>query len=361
MKLVSIVGARPQFIKAAMLSRELRKEKDIGHIQLHTGQHYSPEMAGILFNELDYHPDYDLRIGSGSHAVQTGRSMIGIEEVLLKENPDMVIIYGDTNATLAGALAASKLHIPLVHVEAGLRSFNRMMPEEINRVVADALSDLLFCPTENAVSNLGKEGRGEGVLNTGDILLDTLELFLPMARKSTGIIERLSLGNAPFWLLTMHRPANVDEEERFGGVLTAIAETDHPRIIFPCHPRSAETLGRIPAKVKCHIEIIPPVSYLDMLLLEERAELIITDSGGVQREAYFLSRPCLTLREETEWPETLDNGWNHLVGSSTERIKKGIKSSRRPEVKSNLAVFGDGRAAFKMIEEVKKYMTVMKK
>ncbi len=360
MKIVSIVGARPQFIKAAMLSRVIGGESDIRHVQLHTGQHYSPEMTRILFNDLDYHPDYDLGVGSGSHAVQTGRAMIGIEEALVKEKPSLVVIYGDTNTTLAGALAASKLQIPIAHVEAGLRSFNRRMPEEINRIVADSLSDLLFCPTENALNNLRKEGRGEGVTNTGDILLDTLELFLPVARESSGIIERLSLKNESFWLLTMHRPANVDEECDLKEVLAALAETRHPKIIFPSHPRTAETLRRVPEKDKKHIEIIPPVSYHDVLLLEENAELILTDSGGVQREAYFLSRPCLTLREETEWPETLEKGWNKLVGSSREGIKKGIESLSKPRAKPDLKAFGGGNAGLAMVEEIKKTARIVK-
>lgn len=344
MKVVSIVGARPQFIKAAMLSRSLNKEKGIQHIQLHTGQHYSSEMAEVFFKELNYRPDYDLGIGSGSHAVQTGKSMIGIEEVLIEENPDLVIVYGDTNATLAGSLAAAKLHISIAHVEAGLRSFNRRMPEEINRLIADTLSEILLCPTSTAVMNLASEGRTKGVINTGDILLDTLNLFLPAARKSSSILQQLSINGGSYWLLTMHRPSNVDDEEILRGVISALASIDHPQIIFPCHPRTAQTLERMTSQEKDHIRIIKPVSYLDMLILEENAELILTDSGGVQREAYFLACPCITLRDETEWPETLEGGWNRLTGSDPVQISESILKAQQPASPPNLSAFGFGKA-----------------
>lgn len=354
-KIISVVGARPQFIKAATLSRVLKKEKDINHLQLHTGQHYSPEMADVFFEELDYHPDFDLGIGSASHAVQTGQAMIGIEEVLLKEKPDLLIVYGDTNATLAGSLTAAKLHLPVAHVEAGLRSFNHKMPEEINRIVADALSDVLFCPTPTAVKNLAKEGRSQGVINSGDILLDALNLFLPIARKSSSIQERLSLKGASYWLLTMHRPSNVDEVATLKGVLDALAHTEHPRIIFPCHPRTAKTLEDIASQELFHVEVIPPLSYMDILILEENAELILTDSGGVQREAYFLARPCLTLRDETEWPETLEGGWNKLVGTDPARIRKDTSAVKSRTAMPHLEVFGNGKSGLRMVEEVLKF------
>lgn len=351
-KVISVVGARPQFIKAAMLSRTLAESSEITHLHLHTGQHYSAEMARVFFDELDYRPDFNLKVGSGTHAYQTGKAMMGIEEILLKEKPRLVIVYGDTNATLAGTLVAVKLHIPVVHVEAGLRSFNRRMPEEINRVVTDAVSNFLFCPTPTAVSNLKKEGRKEGVILTGDILLDTLNYFLPIARKRSKILDRLGIYDEPFWLLTMHRPANVDEAETVKQVLGALLESDHPRIVFPCHPRTAKTLKQVAEHELAHIEIIPPVSYMDILLLEGHADLILTDSGGVQREAYFLAKPCLTLREETEWSETLAHGWNRLAGTEPERILAALKRIDPPASWSNLGAFGDGKAAQRMSKAI---------
>ncbi|MBN2380761.1 UDP-N-acetylglucosamine 2-epimerase (non-hydrolyzing) [candidate division WOR-3 bacterium] len=350
MKIISVVGARPQFIKAAMLSMTLAKHPEITHLHLDTGQHYSPEMAELFFEELDYRPDFDLKVGSGTHGCQTGKAMMGIEEILLKETPHLVIVYGDTNATLAGALSAVKLHIPVAHVEAGLRSFNRRMPEEINRIVTDSVSDLLFCPTPTAVTNLKNEGRKEGVIHTGDILLDTLQYFLPKARERSDVLNRLKINNESFWLLTMHRPHNVDEVGKLKRVLTALGSQDHPRIIFPCHPRTTATIKNIPDKALDHIEIILPVSYLDFLILENNAELILTDSGGVQREAYFLARPCLTLREETEWPETLENGWNRLVGTDPEQITEGVRQKKSPMIEPDLTLFGDGYAQEKILQ-----------
>ncbi len=354
-KLLSVVGARPQFIKAAMLSRTLAREAPgLTHLHLHTGQHYSPEMAEIFFDELDYHPDFDLKVGSGTHAYQTGKALIEIEKVLQDERPDLVIVYGDTNATLAGALAAVKLHIPVAHVEAGLRSFNRGMPEEINRIVTDAVSEILFCPTPTAVSNLKKEGRKDGVVHTGDILLDTLNYFLPRAHETSDVLDRLALNDQPFWLLTTHRPSNVDDENKLGMIIKAFIREDRPRIIFPCHPRTAKTLDKLSSHDLDNIDVIPPVSYLDMLVLEEHAQLILTYSGGVQREAYFLGRSCLTLREETEWPETLEGGWNYLVGTDPDTIIKAIDRIRVPEESPDLEAFEAGKATERMQEGILK-------
>ena len=354
MKLVSVVGARPQFVKAAMLSRALAEVPKITHLHLHTGQHYSPEMAEIFFDELDYHPDFDLKVGSGTHAYQTGKALIEIEKVLQDERPDLVIVYGDTNPTLAGALAAVKLHIPVAHVEAGLRSFNRLMPEEINRIVTDAVSEVLFCPTPTAVENLKKEGRKEGVVHTGDILLDTLNYFLPRAHETSDVLDSLALNDQPFWLLTMHRPSNVDDENKLGMIIKAFIREDRLRIIFPCHPRTAKTLDKLSSHDLDNIDVIPPVSYLDMLVLEENSELILTDSGGVQREAYFLARPCLTLREETEWPETLGGGWNRLVGTDPDAVIEGIKQAKTPDSLPDLGAFGAGKATERMQEGILK-------
>lgn len=352
MKIISIVGTRPQFIKATMLAKSFEDTEGITHLLLHTGQHYSKEMAELFFRELDCRPDFDLAVGSGTHAYQTGKAIMRIEEILIQEKPDVVIVYGDTNATLAGSLAAVKLHLPVAHVEAGLRSFNRRMPEEINRVVTDAVSDFLFCPTPTAVSNLKKEGREKRVIHTGDILLDTLQYFLPLARERSDIINRLRLNDESFWLLTLHRPANVDEVRIVKRVLEALSKSNYPRTIFPCHPRAARSLSKLSAGELNHIDIIPPVSYLDMLILEEHAELLLTDSGGVQREAFFLARPCLTLREETEWPETLEGGWNKLVGTDPESIIEGIELFRVPDHPPDLELFGNGCATKRMKREL---------
>jgi len=357
LKLLSVVGARPQFIKAAMLAKALADIPDINHLQLHTGQHYSPKMAQVFFDELDYHPNYDLAIGSGTHAYQTGHALIGIEKILANERPDIVIVYGDTNATLAAALTAAKLHIPIAHVESGLRSFNRRMPEEINRIVADAVSDLLFCPTPTAIRNLKQEGREAQALHTGDILLDTLNFFLPIARKTSDVINRLGLKDERFWLLTMHRPANVDEANIVKETLQALLKAEHPRIVFPCHPRTQKTLNGISADELTQIEVIPPVSYMDILLLEGAAELVLTDSGGIQREAYFLARPCITLRDETEWPETLSAGWNRLVGTRPERILAALNNMQSPASPPNLDAFGGGKAAEKMRENILRFLS----
>jgi len=337
-----------------MLSRALAEIPDLAHLHLHTGQHYSPEMAQIFFDELDYHPDFDLKVGSGTHAYQTGKALIEIEKVLQDERPDLVIVYGDTNATLAGALAAVKLHIPAAHVEAGLRSGNRRMPEEINRIVTDAVSEILFSPTPTALANLKSEGRIEGVIHTGDILLDTLHYSLPRAHETSDVLDRLALNDQPFWLLTMHRPYNVDDENKLGMIIKAFIREDRPRIIFPCHPRTAKTLDKLSSHDLDNIDVIPPVSYLDMLVLEEHAQLILTDSGGVQREAYSLARSCFTLREETEWPETLGEGWNHLVGTEPESILKGIDKITLPDRPPDLKIFGDGKATERMKQEILK-------
>lgn len=346
MKVVSVVGARPQFIKAAAVSRVLRRQHE--EVLLHTGQHYDDLMSDVFFRELDLpRPDVNLGVGSASHGRQTGEMLIGIERVLQEERPDWVLIYGDTNSTLAGALAAAKLGIPLAHVEAGLRSFNRTMPEEINRVVADRLSDLLFCPTQTAVENLAREGITSGVHLVGDVMYDILLWSLPLAERRSGILERLGVVPGTYLLATIHRAGNTDIRENLSAIVAGLNATGEP-VVFPLHPRTRRALTRwgiVPAE---NVRLIEPVGYLDMLVLERNARLILTDSGGVQKEAYWLGVPCLTLREETEWVETVEAGWNILVGTSVERLIEAVHTFRprgdRP------AFFGDGRAGEKIVE-----------
>ena len=321
-KIVSIVGARPQFIKLAPLSKALREE-GLNEIIVHTGQHYDDNMSDIFFEELNIpEPDYNLGIGSGSHGEQTGKMLIAIEEVLLKEKPDLVIVYGDTNSTLAGALASSKLHIKLAHVEAGLRSFNKNMPEEINRIVADHLSDILFCPTETAIRNLEKEGITKGVYLVGDIMFDALMHFSKLSGEKSKILEDLKLRPKEYYLLTIHRAENTDSFDRLKNILLAIAQFK-TKVVFPIHPRTKNRIiefGLENYVKNDNILLIDPVGYLDMISLEKDALAIFTDSGGVQKEAFWLRVPCITLRDETEWIETVNYGWNRLVGADIEKI-----------------------------------------
>jgi len=314
MKIVSIVGARPQFIKCAPLSRELRK---VHHeILVHTGQHYDHDMSDIFFEELNIpKPDYNLGIGSGSHGEQTGKMLTEIEKVLLKEKPDLVLVYGDTNSTLAGALAAVKLHIRVAHVEAGLRSFDRNMPEEINRVLTDHISDILFCPTQTAVDNLSKEGITQGVHLVGDVMLDALEYNKTVAEKKSKILEVLGLKKDKYLVITIHRPSNTDSRENLNNIIKALREIGEA-VVFPVHPRTKKFLQEYGLDFPANVRLMDPLGYLDMLKLMAGARKILTDSGGIQKEAYMLGVPCVTLRENTEWVETLEGGWNVLVGGA---------------------------------------------
>lgn len=348
MKIVSVVGARPQFIKCAPISRVLRRCYE--EILVHTGQHYDPEMSDIFFEELNIpKPDYNLGIGSGVQGEQTGKMLMEIEKVLLKENPELVLIYGDTNSTLAGALAASKLWIKVAHVEAGLRSFDRTMPEEINRIVADHVSNILFCPTETAVINLKNEGITEGVHNVGDVMLDALEYNRKIAENKSTILQDLSLSPKEFLLATVHRVSNTDNRQNLSSIIKAFSDSGET-IVFPAHPRTRKYFKEYNLWGKIHenIKVIPPVGYLDMLVLESNARRILTDSGGIQKEAYMLGIPCITLRDNTEWVETVDEGWNVLVGADYEKIKQSIKEFKVPH--ESRRIFGDGKASKKINE-----------
>lgn len=346
MKVVTIVGARPQFIKAAAVSRVLRERHC--EILIHTGQHYDYEMSGVFFDGLDLpRPDFNLEVGSGSHGAQTGAMLNGIEDALLNIRPDYVLVYGDTNSTLAGALAASKLSLPVAHVEAGLRSFNRRMPEEINRVLADHVSDLLLCPSDAAVRNLAAEGITRNVHLVGDVMLDVLNWAKQrLARNPSRMLTQLGLTEKRYLLATVHRSENTDDPSRLRQILEAFNSLEEP-VVFPVHPRSLKVIKEIGCRTEPHVRLIDPLAYLDMVALENSARLILTDSGGVQKEAYWLNVPCLTLREETEWVETVQAGWNMLSGSDSGKIVNAVHSFRPTGPKPTL--YGDGRAAEKCV------------
>jgi UDP-GlcNAc3NAcA epimerase len=346
-KIVSIVGARPQFIKAAVVSRELRKRHK--EIMVHTGQHYDYEMSGIFFDGLEIPaPDVNLLVGSGTHGVQTAAMLKGIEEVLVAERPDWLLIYGDTNSTLAGALAASKLSVRVAHIEAGLRSFNRQMPEEINRVVADHLSNLLLCPSDTAVNNLAAEGIKQNVHQVGDVMLDILNWAKIRARaKSSEILQRHGLQKKSYFLATVHRSENTDDLLRLSSILNAFNALEEP-VIFPVHPRTRRVISDAGYQLKPHVKLVDPVAYLEMVSLADSAALVLTDSGGLQKEAYWLGVPCVTLREETEWVETVDAGWNILVGSNSDKIVRTVRSFAPKD--SHPVLYGDGCASAKCIE-----------
>ena len=348
MKILSIVGARPQFIKAATVSRVLRSRDQVKEILLHTGQHYDPNMSEIFFTELDIpQPDYNLGVGSGSHAFQTGMMLNGIEEVLLKEKPDWTLIYGDTNSTLAGALAAAKLQIPVAHVEAGLRSFNREMPEEINRIVADRISDLLFAPTQTAVRHLATEGLADSTCFTGDVMYDSVLFYRDLITNDTAK-HKIPGIPSDYLLATIHRAENTDHPEKLEGIFEGFAKAGQP-IVLPLHPRTKKMISdRI--KLPENVIVIEPVGYLQMLKLVIDSTKVLTDSGGLQKEAYFLGKPCITLRTETEWTETLSDNWNTITGTDPEKIAGAIRqpipqASRKQE-------FGDGNAAGLIVDKL---------
>ncbi len=318
MKVLSVVGARPQFIKAAPLSAELRQRHT--EILVHTGQHYDPGMSAVFFDELGIPaPDHHLGIGGGSHGSQTGAMLVALEQTIVAEKPDLVLVYGDTNSTLAGALAAAKLQVPVAHVEAGLRSFNRAMPEELNRVVADHLATWLFPPSELSRRHLADEGVTGGVHVVGDIMLDAILLHRERAAAKARYPGALGLGPGAYYLCTVHRAENTDDPARLGRILAALERLDRP-VVLPLHPRTRKRLGEFGLAIGANVRLLDPVGYLDMLELVRQSACVLTDSGGVQKEAYYLAVPCVTLREETEWTETVDAGWNMLAGTDPDVI-----------------------------------------
>lgn len=357
MKVVTIVGARPQFIKAVPVSRAL-EQAGIQEFLLHTGQHYDAEMSDVFFKELELRPpDLNLHVGSGSHGEQTAAMLVGIERALVAQKPDWVLIYGDTNSTLAGAVAAAKLRLPVAHVEAGLRSFNRRMPEELNRIVADALSTLLFVPTENARQNLVKEGVAEArIVWTGDVMLDAALMFRERALANSHVLTSLGLSEKGYLLATVHRAENTDSPARLKIILDGLNEVARELpVIFPVHPRTRialKDLGFDPTSPLplCSLRLVAPVGFLDMLRLEMSAAVIATDSGGVQKEAFFHGVPCVTLRDETEWVETVALGWNRLVSTlDPEAIAQAILAARGSDGHP-ATPYGDGQAVRSIVE-----------
>jgi UDP-N-acetylglucosamine 2-epimerase len=378
MKIVTIVGARPQFIKVAAVRRAIlsfnrsrsREKEKISEILVHTGQHYDTLMDKVFFEELSLpRPDYHLGVGSGSHAVQTGKMLECIERVVGKEKPEIAIVFGDTNSTLAGALAAAKLNIPVAHVEAGLRSYRRSMPEEINRLLTDHVSTVLFCPTVQAVRNLSKEGIRNGektvVKNVGDVMYDSILFYSQIAETKSTILHDLNLfnpqsaiRNPQYYLATLHRAENTDNPERLKSILRALKEIgkDFP-VVLPLHPRTKKMIEvhRLLTETQ-GIKLIAPLSYFDMLRLEKNAKAILTDSGGVQKEAYWFRVPCITLRDETEWMETIRSGWNVLVGTESDRIVKEAKPKKGKRLPpSKTGIFGDGKASEKIVQVLYDY------
>lgn len=346
-KIATVVGARPQFIKLSPLSKQLRKR--FKEVVIHTGQHYDKNLSDVFFKELKLPiPDYNLNVACARQGEQTARMICGIERVLQKERPQIVMVYGDTNSTLAGALAAAKLNIPIAHVEAGLRSYNRKMPEEINRVLTDHLSAFLFCPTDTAVLNLKKEGIVKNVYNVGDVMYDAVMYYLKEAEKCSGILDKLGIRNIPYYLITVHRAENTDSKDKLKKIMDIVSGLDK-KVVFPVHPRTKKALEVFGIRSKVpNLLLITPVSYFNMLVLEKNAKVILTDSGGVQKEAYMLRVPCITLREETEWVETVNAGWNYLGGVDKNRIL-GLAAKLKNKNFDNRGLFGNGAASLSIL------------
>lgn len=360
---MTIVGARPQLIKASVLSRVIQSNDDLEEILVHTGQHYDFKMSGAFFEELEIpEPRYALGVGSGRHGEQTGEMMKKLEPVLLSEKPEMVIVYGDTNSTLAGALVAAKLNCPVAHVEAGLRSFNRRMPEEMNRIVTDHVSTLLFCPTTTACKNLQDEGIREGVIRTGDVMYDVALQYADAASRRSRILGKLNLRNRAYLVVTIHRAENTDDRKRMESILTALNTLSREMtVVLPLHPRTSKMIAQYGFEdFLSRLRVIEPVGFLDMLMLIRNAALVCTDSGGVQKEAYFHKTGCVTLRDQTEWTETVEAGWNVLVDTeSAEDIVESVHQAMAPECRrTSIEEYGDGKASFRIREVIRDYLGV---
>lgn len=352
-KIITIVGARPQFVKAAALSREFSKHENIEEIIVHTGQHFDKNMSDIFFEEMEIPlPKYNLDINSLSHGAMTGRMLEKIEEILIKETPDLLLVFGDTNSTLAGALAAKKLHIKVAHVEAGLRSFNIEMPEEVNRILTDRISNFLFCPTETAVNNLMSEGYENidaSVLNCGDVMQDAAMYYAEKSGEKSKIIKTLSASN--FILCTLHRAENTDSSERLANIVDALNEI-HSKIpiVLPLHPRTQKKLAE--SGLELSVNTIDPASYFDMIELLKNCRLVITDSGGLQKEAFFFKKNCVTMRDETEWVELLENNLNTLAGADKEAIKKAVFKMLENQPDFSINLYGNGNASKNICNEL---------
>ncbi|MEN9967923.1 MAG: hypothetical protein RIR94_92 [Bacteroidota bacterium] len=368
-KILTVIGARPQIIKAAALSRAISTQfsGQLEEILVHTGQHYDPNMSAVFFDELGIpKPHYNLAVGSGSHGHMTAAMLSGLETILEKEKPTAVVIYGDTNSTIAAALAAAKIHIPVVHIEAGLRSFHKAMPEEINRIAADHMSTLLFVPTQAGIANLSKEGfdlshkakatiDAPNVYHCGDVMYDNSLYFAQLSDQKSRIIDALDLNNSSFTLCTIHRDSNTDNPAALKAIFTALiqlVEATNMRVILPLHPRTRSKIKTLLDQAfqekiskETRIQLIDPAGFLDMIALEKNARLIVTDSGGVQKEAYFFAKPCVILREQTEWVEVVEAGAAILTGAHTEKILSAAQQLLKLDIQTDPAIFGDGQAA----------------
>lgn len=344
-KILNVVGARPQFVKAAAVCRALRARDDVTDILVHTGQHYDPEMSDIFFTQLGLpQPDRALGIGGGSHAEMTARLLTSLETVMREESPDLVLVYGDTNTTLAAALAAAKLQIAVGHVEGGMRSFNRTMPEEINRVVTDHIASVHLCPTPVAVANLRDEGITDGVHLVGDVMCDVLELSRPHAPREA--LTEVGVDPGAYFVMTLHRAGNTDDPARLEALLTAAAKLPAP-VVFPVHPRTRHAMDAAGVRAEGAVRVIDPVGYFEFLALQQGARAIITDSGGVQKEAYMLGVPCITMRADTEWTETVEAGWNVLVDADGDAL---LAAADRTPPTERPDLYGDGHAADRIAE-----------
>lgn len=354
MKIITVVGARPQFVKAAAVSRRLASAAGIDEIIVHTGQHFDDNMSAVFFRELGIpEPGYNLGIAGGSHGAMTGSMLRDIERVLTAEKPDAMLVYGDTNSTLAGALAAAKLHLPVAHVEAGLRSFNKRMPEEINRILTDHVAALLLCPTEVAVRNLANEGVTQGVHNVGDVMYDVSLDCARRALAESKILQVLGLTTGQYVLATCHRAENTDDRDRLAAILAGLdaIATETP-VVLPIHPRTAASIGA-QKLTSGRIMVIEPLPFLDMVRLEQSARVIITDSGGVQKEAYFYGVPCITMRDQTEWTETVEHGWNTLVGADRDAIVCAYRRQSESARPARPPLYGDGDASSRIVALVR--------
>lgn len=355
MKIVTVVGARPQFIKAAAVSRAIASESSgrLSEVLVHTGQHYDENMSGVFFDELGIpSPTHNLEISGGSHGAMTGKMLEAVEKVLLAEKPDWLLIYGDTNSTLAGALAAAKLHIPVAHVEAGLRSFNMKMPEEVNRIISDRVSSLLFCPTSAAVLNLAAEGISDNVHNVGDVMYDVALFYRNKAGENSTALSRFGLVPKDFALATCHRAENTNDPDRLRGILVGLAQVAaRMPVVLPLHPRTRKLVADYGlGEWLNRLTVTDPLPFLDMVALEQAAALVLTDSGGVQKEAFFYEVPCITMRDETEWVETVDAGWNRLVSADADRIVQAAEEALSGRVARHAAApYGDGHASEKIV------------
>ncbi len=356
-KIITVIGARPQFIKAAPVSKAFLETNSIKEILVHTGQHYDSNMSDIFFSELGIPiPVYNLGIGSGSHAFQTAEMMKGLEDIFIKESPDIVLIYGDTNSTLAAALVASKLHIPIAHVEAGLRSFNREMPEELNRIISDTISTYLFCPTNLAVKNLKNEGIINNVFQCGDVMYDAAIQFAVKAEAESNILNKLNVEEGEFILATIHRAENTDSEKKLINIFKALSTLAEDYVVLlPLHPRTKRFAEEYSILDKLNkVKLIEPLGFLDMVKLEKKAAAIVTDSGGVQKEAYFHKTPCVTVRDQTEWVETVDAKWNILADATDcEKILVSFKNIMAEPNREDIGEYGDGKTSQFIAEKLR--------